>query len=800
MLTDRPQALSRVLRYQTLPTGYLLHTAEARVRVQVFSPQVIQITAVRESVAFPSFSYAVCAEPDTETPSRWEETETHFLLELGTSDAPTLHLEIQKDPLRFCLKNGAGEVLNADEPAFGTVFQGERVTTYKTLREGERFVGLGEKVGGLDRRGKVFTHWNTDAFGYSPDSDPLYASIPFYIGWHAGRGYGLLFDNSFKSTFDFGASNDRFTSFGADSGAMNYFLIGGETIPEILQNYTALTGRMPLPPRWSLGYQQCRYSYYPAERLLEVARGLRRREIPADVLYLDIHYMEKYKVFTWDAERFPDPKALVQELKELGFRVVLIIDPGVKADPDYHVFESGQAADAFVKYPDGEPYHANVWPGRCVFPDFTDAKVRRWWGDFYRELLETGIAGFWNDMNEPAVWGQHVPDLVTFGWEGKGATHRQAHNVYGMQMARATFEGQERHAPNHRPFVLTRAGFAGIQRYAALWTGDNVSYDDHMLLGVRLINQLGLSGVPFAGYDIGGFVGNPSPELFSRWMQVAAFAPFFRAHTMINTPSAEPWSFGEAAFEISRNYIRLRYKLLPELYRAFYQAAQTGVPVARSLAVDFPDDPKIYDDRYANQFMLGDHLLIAPMRAGGGIEKVYLPEGGWYDFFTDRYHEGGQELYVELNQEKLPVFVRAGAMLWAQSVVQHTDEQPDETLQLHIYPNSNPQETFFYDDDGISPAHEAGAYAKRHVRFNPISGRLEIGEQEGSYQSPFRKLRVIVHGKEAPLKNAETLSPFRWIDPISNFDPFFEEGAFLHQATEVQVWEGEWKTSVVSLS
>ncbi len=752
-MEKRPQPLDILTSFEVQANKLILRTTHFKVLVRLYGEEIFQVTAVRLMEQFSEVSYAVTAKP-VALPEIDESGE--FLI-LKTSSAA---LEIQKSPLRFTFKNATGETLNEDEPAFGTVFQGENVTTYKKLQPKERFLGLGEKTGGLDRRGKTYTNWNSDAFGYTPDSDPLYAAIPFYIGWHEGKGYGILFDNSFRSTFDFGASNDRFASFGAESGAMNYFLIGGNTIPDILSNYGKLTGKMPMPPRWAMGYQQCRYSYYPAQRVLEVARGLRRRQIPADVLYLDIHYMEQYKVFTWDEVRFPDPEKLVAELKEMGFRLVVIVDPGVKAAEGYHVFDSGQEADAFVKYPDGELYHGDVWPGRCVFPDFTDPKVRQWWGTFYEGLMEAGIAGFWNDMNEPAVWGQHVPSLVEFTFEGEGATHRQAHNVYGMQMARSTFEAVQRYAPKKRPFILTRAGFAGIQRYAALWTGDNVSYDDHMMLGVRIINSLGLSGVPFSGYDVGGFVGNPSPELYARWMQVGTFAPFFRAHTMINTPSAEPWSFGEETMEISRNFIRLRYKLMPYLYATFWEAAQNGMPIARSLALEFPDDSKIYD--YENQFFFGKSLLVCPIKPNSGIQKVYLPEGEWYDFFTDQKYKGGQEVYVQDQKEVLPIFVRTGGIILASDI-------GNEVLQVHIYLGANKSTFTFFDDDGESMIEKENVALRT---FTVEGNTLRVSPQEGMYESLFQKMQVFVHGDD---RGDEA---FRWIEPISNFDPFYQPSAF----------------------
>jgi alpha-glucosidase len=321
--------------------------------------------------------------------------------------------------------------------------------------------------------------------------------------------YGIFFDNTSRSKFDFGASSDNTSSsFSAVDGEMNYYFIGGSTVAGILASYAGLTGRMNLPPLWSLGYQQCRWSYYPDTEVLNLARTFRERRVPADVIYLDIHYMDAYKIFTWHPERFSRPKAMLDTLRSMGFHVVTIVDPGIKIDTGYVAHDEGVKNDYFIKYPDGRKYIGSVWPGRCYFPDFTSEPVRKWWGASFARLIEPGVEGFWNDMNEPAVWGQNIPDLVQVNYDGEQATMRQAHNIYGMEMARSTYEGSKALLGGKRPFVLTRAGYSGVQRYSAIWTGDNVPTDEHMMLGVRLVNSMGLAGMPFSGPDVGGFSGD----------------------------------------------------------------------------------------------------------------------------------------------------------------------------------------------------------------------------------------------------------------------------------------------------
>ena len=375
--------------------------------------------------------------------------------------------------------------------------------------------------------------------------------------------------------------------------------------------------------------------------------------------------------------------------------------------------------------------------------------------------------------------GQHLPHLIEFDFEGQGTSFKEARNVYGMEMARATREGAAALMPDERVFTLTRAGFAGIQRYAAVWTGDNTSSEEHMLAGVRLVNSLGLSGVAFAGYDIGGFVGEPSPALYARWMALGAFAPFFRAHSMINSRDAEPWAFGEEVEDIARNYIRLRYRLMPYLYSAFYEAAMTGMPVARSLAIEWPQDPKVYQQPYDNSFLFGPDILIIPLESHQKLAKVYLPGGDWFDFFDDHRFSGGREHVVAPTIERMPIYVRAGAVIPMQNAVQSTAEAHDGILHLHLYVGQGDHVRVWYDDDGSSGAHLAGGYARRTLEHAATKMQLIIHAVEGHHQSDFQQVRLHFHGlavlqmvwldgENLPIAHGE----FRLVEPVSRFDPF----------------------------
>lgn len=474
---------------------------------------------------------------------------------------------------------------------------------------------------------------------------------------------------------------------------------------------------------------------------------------------------------------------MLKELKSLGFHTTIIVDPGIKVEKDYKAYEEGLKKNVFLKYPDNTNYTGQVWPGWCHFPDFTQPEARKWWGQSFEGYVKDGIDGFWNDMNEPATWGQRFPDLVAFDFEGKKASHRKGHNLYGFQMARSTYEGTRQLLNGKRPFILTRAAFSGIQRYSAVWTGDNVPNDDHMLAGVRLVNSLGLSGVPYAGYDVGGFAGDASRDLFARWITIGALSPFFRGHTMIDSKDSEPWSYGEKIEEISRNYIQFRYNLMPYLYSAFYEASQTGMPVARSLAIDYTHDAKIYEHEFHNQYLFGSSLMVVPVNSTDRYKKTYLPAGKWYDLHSDQLYEGEKSYILETNVDNLPLFVKAGGMLVMQSPVQYTSQKPTDTLTIHLYTGGD-HRTVYYEDNGDGYEFEKGEFYTREVTFNQQKNEMNLSAKRGSYASQFKHLRVVFHGavnasKGFKLNNQvvkQETYRHAYMQPLSKFDPIGTAG------------------------
>ena len=754
------------------------------------------------------FSWALADEPDCSAPSpatadphgnpqrsasgtdvaRWEVQPASDGWRIATGQ---LIIAIRRDPCRISFHSPDGELLSGERPERGMTWCGESVQCWRSLQPREHVFGLGERGMPLDKRGTTVVNWNTDDFDHGPWSDPLYQSHPFFLSWRSlrepagsaggdrnrgraagprGVAYGIFFDNTFRSWFDLGKTDRAALGFGADGGPLDYYFIPGPTPRDVLRRYAALVGATSLPPLWALGYQQCRWSYESEQRIRKIARQFRRRRIPCDTLYLDIDYMDEYRCFTWNPRTFRNPARLMRDLAGDGFKVVTIVDPGIKVDPGYSIYESGLAGDHFCRDADGKHYVGKVWPGESLFPDFTRAATRQWWGDQYHALTSPGVRGFWNDMNEPADFAhadKTIPLTVRFDGGGRAMDHREAHNLYGMQMSRATCEGLRRIRPDERPFVLTRAGFSGVQRYAAVWTGDNASSWEHLAMSVPMLLNLGLSGVAFCGADIGGFRDTCSAELYTRWLQLGIFYPLCRTHTA-GGPEQDPWSYGVAHERINRRTIELRYRLLPYLYTEMHHACRTGEPVMRALLLDFPDHPDVHKAQY--EFMFGRQLLVTPvLREGVRTRPVCLPQGDWYlfdpgsDSPCQRY-EGrhipekiaevltgrtvAATALVPVRLTSIPLFARAGAVLPLREVLQFADERPLDELVLEAFPGDGGG--CFYNDDGISYGYERGEFVwEQYSLTQDGSARLLKWEQRrGQERFCPRAYLVRFHGVE----------------------------------------------------
>ena len=633
--------------------GVHFQCGDSSLIISILDSNLIRVRLAPNGEFMPRRSWAVARDDAEWSIVPLEVQETADAVEIKTDRMRVL---VQRQPCRItCFDSGDRPF--AQDAEMGMSWRMGAVAASKQIAADEHFYGFGERTGLLDKRSEVKTNWTMDALDYGSLTDEMYQAIPFFIALRPEVGYGIFFNTTFWSQFDIGATQPGIWQMETRGGEMDYYIIYGPEPATILSTYTLLTGRMPMPPRWSLGYHQCRWSYESEAVVRELAQEFRTRRIPCDVIHLDIDYMRGYRVFTWSPKRFPHPAQLIGALANDGFKTITIIDPGVKYEPegDYHVFDQGLKNDYFVRKADGKLFHGYVWPDKAVFPDFMRSDVRQWWGDLHQSLTDIGVAGIWNDMNEPAVSdrpfgddGVHIwfpldapQGFLEQGLQGvqgekspnPGATHAEVHNLYGLTMAQACASGLERLRSNERSFILTRSGYAGVQRWSSVWMGDNQSLWEHLEMSLPMLCNMGLSGVAFVGCDIGGFAGNATAELFARWMQVGMLYPLMRGHSALTTAQHEPWVFGDRTEKICREYINLRYQLLPYFYTLFWSAATTGAPILRPLLYHFPNDPKTYN--LYDQVLLGASLMAAPIyRPGVEHRAVYLPEGTWYDWWT----------------------------------------------------------------------------------------------------------------------------------------------------------------------
>lgn len=606
------------------------------------------------------------------------------------------------------------------------------------------FYGMGEKYGFINLMNRYTENWNTDVLGFTPTHQAVqkayHTSIPFYIGMDEKRAYGIFYDNSYKTYFDF-KKKSEFLTFKADGGDLDYYFIFGEKISQVVENYSKLTGTLKLPRKDFLGYQQCRWSYNDTKEVLEVAENMKRNKIPCDVIYLDIDYMENYKVFTFDSIRFKEFKKMTQELRNKGFKLVVIIDPGVKVEKGYKIYEEGLKKDCFIKDENGSVYIGKVWPGDSVFPDFLNKKVRKWWGALHEELVISGVDGIWNDMNEASDFSTSTKTIPETAYQiddrGEKRYQKETHNVYGHYEAISTYQGLKK-AQGTRPFVLTRAASAGTQRYSALWTGDNSSIWEHMESSIPMLLNLGLSGYSYVGSDIGGFLDDGDKELFARWIQLGIFYPLCRNHSTLNSLQQEPWSFGIETLNIAKKYLKLRYSLINYIYNLFRESSIKGTPIMRPLFYHYQDDPNTH--HLNDQFLFGEDFLVAPiLRPGIKTRLIYLPEGTWINYFTGQVFEGQKYIIFEASLTELPLFIKKGSIIILNEAMNYIGEK-EEKKEIHIYAGK-PTEKEFYFDDGITFSYLEGAYTL--IKVSVLENKIIITKIKDNYN--VGKLDLFIH-------------------------------------------------------
>ncbi|HYL62207.1 MAG TPA: glycoside hydrolase family 31 protein [Candidatus Methylomirabilis sp.] len=718
------QHIGNVQRVEKLPDGMELSAGSARVRITAFRDGVIRVRLAPQGAFAKDFSWAV-VETANAPAVKIEDGKSEVRMTAGG-----VVVVVKKSPLLVSFADLSGNVILADEPSLPMAWDGAQIHVWKHMPPEEGYYGLGDKPGPLNHRDRAYTMWNTDFFGWQESDDPLYKAIPFFIGLNKGTAYGVFFDNTHRSSFDFGKESRDYLSFGAEGGELNYYFIAGPQPKKVVEEFTALVGRTPLPPLWTMGYQQSRYSYYPEARAREIVQTLREKKIPADAIYLDIDYQEGYAPFTINREYFPHFEQMIGDFRKQGMRTVLITDLHIKKDPGhgYAPYDSGMKEDVFVKNADGSVYVGKVWPGDSVFPDFTLTRVRDWWGGLYKNFVDMGVAGFWNDMNEPSVFFTPTKtfplDVRHHLDDGTWLDHRAIHNVFGMQNVRATHDGLLKLRPDERPFVLTRAAYAGTERYAATWTGDNSATWNHIGMSVPQIMNLGLSGYALVGADVGGFAGSPPADLLTRWYELGAFYPIYRDHAAKGTADHEPWASGPEQEGIRERYIELRYRLLPYIYTAMEETSRTGVPLMEPIFLEYPEAQDLYGQDHT--FLFGRDLFVAPVVSERlDAEEFRLPPGDWFDFWTGAKHSSNEQISLHPALDETPLYVRAGAIVPMQPVVQSTNDKPDGPLELRVYPGGDCRGSL-YQDDGISFAYQKGDFLRVKFSCQVSSSALTI--------------------------------------------------------------------------
>ena len=656
-------------------------------------------------------------------------------------------MAVLKRPYRVVVWRAGGALLQADlEPAVSWDTATGAIYTRKWAAPDERYYGFGERGGPLNRRGRTLVMQNKDLAAFNAYSDPLYISIPYFWGARGADVYGVFLDNPAVPFFSADSEGTGTLAFGALSGDLDYYLFVGPTPARVADSYGQVTGFSALPPKWTLGYHQSRYGYASQAEVLTIASTLRALQIPSDVLYFDIDYLDRLQMFSWNLPAFPNPPEMNYLLGQLGFRRVNIMEPLVHTGDRFWLPLA--SAGYFVRDLTGSPLIANIWFGAVSFLDFTKTAAASWYRQTLAAFLSTGIDAVWNDLNEPAA--NDMPYAV-YDFDGHPQFDATARNLYALRHAAVSYDAQRDLRPNTRPWGISRSGFAGIQRYLANWGGDALSDWETLRTNVQMSLSMGLSGQNFFGHDIGGFLGAPDAELFTRWMEFAAYTPLFRNHAMNTSPPREPWAFGEPTLTHARDIINQRYRLLPYLYTLFEESSRTGAPTLAPTFYHFPADAGLWNDD--TTFMVGRSLLVAPVIWQGlDARPVYLPAGAqWHDLHSGAVYQGGTYQQVAAPLGRTPVFVRVPAIIPMGPVMQHTGEQPLSDVRLHVYRGGGDTATDFtlYEDDGETFDYRGGAFLRTRIRLEGTSteSRITIDRAGGTFAPPpGRAWTIELHG------------------------------------------------------
>jgi len=769
---DFVNALGSVEEVKRIAHGAIVDFELERMRVEFVREDVLRVKISQGGQFDESPSCSVM--DSTPRVKKFNYDDSKRRLELSTQ---SIKVVVEKSPFNIkayradgsCLFEGLQGSKDWDSPY---VWMNES-WSFRIARDGQEMImGLGEKTGPGNRSGKRYQLWNNDIYappaqelfpsGTPKDAperdpkgtsfDPYYVSIPFFYkieGSAPHKAAGFFFDNPHRAFFEFDRDDRLSSEF--KGGQMTLYVFAGPMMQDILESFTELVGRINLPPLWSLGHHHCRWKVYNEADVRRIASGYRSNGVPCDSFWLDIDYMDGFRLFTWNKERFPEIKKLSADLAKDGMRLVTIVDPGVKLDKSYKACKEGLDGGHFCKCQNGAPFLGGVWPGKTLFPDFSKEETRKWWARLNAEhVRNAGLSGIWNDMNEPAIFGGGFCEEMRFDRDGRNFDHSRFHNEYATLMAMGTLAGLESAFPNRRPFILSRGGSPGIQRYAANWMGDNCSRWEQLWQSIPMACGLGISGQPFVGADVGGFQDDSNPELLIRWILYAALTPFCRNHNMAKK-GQEPWEMGEAALGIYRKAVNLRYKLLPYIYSAFVTSSESGLPVQSPLSLFFQDDFACYgaDDEY----MFGRDLLVAPVCSKGVVSRqVYLPKGDWYDFRDGSLLRGPAYVVSPAPMDSIPVFAKAGSIIpMLPEPPQSSAHWKPEMIELHLYMPLSDGEFFsrVWEDDGESMAYKLGKYMDSFLIVSRKGSEIKIRTElsgDGFPQFVRKGFKMVFHG------------------------------------------------------
>ncbi|MBO9634179.1 MAG: DUF4968 domain-containing protein [Chitinophagaceae bacterium] len=733
----------------------------ARVSIKICSPSVLKIWFSADGqFKRNNESFAVIRE-DLEQAAPVQVNDEPQAYEIFTS---RLRIRVNKSPFRLQVFDKWQKLLLSDHNEKGLLQDSNTVAAFKQLRSDEQFFGLGEKSGPVNRRGRTYTMWNSDKPCYGPQEDPLYKSIPFFFSNYK---YGIFFDNTWKSKFDFGAASSEYFSFSSNGGEMVYYFIHGNDYAQIIEQYTQLTGKPIMPPNWAFGFSQCRGLYTNEKLARTVAAEFRKRKIPCDIIYQDIGWTEGLQNFKWAPDRYSDPKGMLKYLDSLGFKMIVSQDPVISQKTAEQWKEADAKGYFTTDIRTGRSYDMPwPWGGNCGVVDFTNPEVADWWGEYQQKPLSDGVRGFWTDMGEPAWSNEDATDRLFM--KHHAGMHGEIHNVYGLTWDKVVKEQFEKHNPGKRVFQMTRAAYAGLQRYTFGWSGDAGNGENVMEGWGRLSNQVavgvsaGMGLIPFWSCDISGYCGDikdypAMAELYTRWMQFGVFNPLSRAHHEGDN-AVEPWLFGAEAEKNCRAAIEMKYRLFPYIYSYARQAHDKGLPIMRAMILEFPEEENAAtaDD----QFMFGKEMLVAPVVKKGAVSrKIWLPEGEWIDFNDGKtVYEGGQTITYKAPLSVIPVLVKKGSIIPQMPVMQFIGEKKDHPVELHVYPASHTEPVPFelYEDDGESLGYLEDRFCKTkfECRTEGKKYRLSVAARNSNGFQPSLKRKLVwhIHLAKKPVK------------------------------------------------